>query len=94
MIHDFGQQHPGLTLVIIAILLMLNAWVDYYGADLKPIAYVSWFLGGALGVVALSCCTGGYLLFLGILRWPVAAAVFVAAMYALYRFRPKNRNRH
>lgn len=72
---------------------MLNAWVDY-GAGLRPIAYVSWFLGGVLGVVALSCCTGGYLLFLGIFRWPVAAVVFLVGMYALCRFRPKNHNRH
>ena len=78
--------------MVIALLLMVNAWIDY-GTALRPIAYVGWFLGGVLGVVGLSCCTGGYLLFLGFFRWPVAAIVFVVGMYALWHFRPTNRDR-
>jgi hypothetical protein len=93
MTHEFGQQHPGLCIVIIAIMLMLNGWIDY-GAGLKPVAYVSWFFGGILGIVALSCCIGGYILFFGLFRWPIAAIVFITGMYALWRFRPKNPNLH
>jgi hypothetical protein len=89
--HNFGIQHPGICLIIIAIMLMLSAWIDY-GVGLKPIAYVNWFLGGVLGVIAISCLTGGYLSFLGIFRWPIAAIFFVSGMYSLWRFRPKNHN--
>jgi hypothetical protein len=92
MINDFGRQHPGISLVIIAVLLMINAWLDY-AACLRPVAYAGWFLGGLICAVALSCCIGGYFLLFGIFRWPVAAAVFIAGIYALWRFRPKDRNR-
>ena len=89
----FGRQHPGLTAAIIAIMLMLNARIDY-AAGLGPIAHVSWFLGGVVGEVALFCWIVGYWLFLGILRLPLAVFVLMMATYALCRFRPKRRGPH
>jgi hypothetical protein len=91
MMREFFQQHPALCFVFVAIMLLLNGWFDSV-AGLKPIAYFSWFLGGILGLIALSCSIGGHLLFLGLFRWPIAAIFFVSGMYALWHFRPKNRN--
>jgi len=89
--HEFFQQHPALCFVFMAIMLMLGSRLDY-SVGLEFIAYLGWFLGGILGAFVLSCSIGGYLLFLGIFRWPIAAIVFSAGMYALWHFRPKNRN--
>jgi hypothetical protein len=90
---DFGHQHPGLCIAVIGILLMLNGWLDNT-TGLKLLAYLSWFVGGILVLIALSCCIAGYMLFLGILRWPLAVVAFVAGGYAVWHLRPANRNSH
>ena len=91
--NEFLQQHPVSFFVFTAIVLMLNGWFDAV-AGFKPLAYFSWFLGGILGLIALSCGgIGEYCLFLGPFRWPLAAIVFIAGTYALWHSRPRNGNR-
>ncbi len=90
MLSGFLQQHPGLTIAIAGALLMLNARFDYAVGFLKPVAVVSWLVGGVLAGVALFSWIWGWWLFLGLLRYPVAVITAAASMYALVRFRPTN----
>lgn len=73
--NDFCQQHPDLTLLLIAIVLMANAWINY-DAGLRFIGLLGWFFGGFLGGLALSWLAMEYLSSFGFFRWPVAAPSF------------------
>jgi hypothetical protein len=66
-------------------MLILSGWLHYKTWGSKRAAFFSWF-GGLLGMGAVSCGIGGYCLFLGVFHWPVAAAVFISGIYALWRF--------
>ncbi len=89
MLEEFLNHHPGLALPLLGLILMLNARFDVAIGIFRRFAFVTWFLGGMMVGVSLLCYVWGYALFLGPIRPLIALTVFVSAMWALVRFRPK-----
>ena len=81
---EFFKQHAGLGCILLAIIFLLSGWFDYDRGS-KVLASCTWFLG----VVSVSLGIGGSCLFLGVLRWPIAAICFGLGSFAIFRFARK-----
>jgi hypothetical protein len=78
--NEFYQQNPLLCCALLGLIFLLSGWLDY-SIGARFLARCTW----SLGVLALSFGIAGTCLFLGVIRWPIAAIVLIAGTYVVWR---------